>query len=68
MAKKILKKILSKAKRGFKVRKQPPKRPMTKPEPISATSKKKKNPHKILTAEGWKRALERERKPALKKS
>ncbi|HSX12566.1 MAG TPA: hypothetical protein VLF61_03665 [Rhabdochlamydiaceae bacterium] len=41
---------------------------MTKPEPISATSKKKKNPHKILTAEGWKRALERERKPALKKS
>jgi hypothetical protein len=68
MAKKILKKIFSKAKKGVKSKKQPPKAPMIKPEPISATSKKKKNSTKILTAEGWKRAMEKERRPALKKS
>lgn len=65
MAKKILKKILSGAKRGLKAKKQPPKGHM-KPE-LVAISKKKKNPQKVLTAEGWKRAIEKERKPVLKK-
>lgn len=66
MAKKILKKILSSAKKGVKAKKQPTKAPM-KPELVSLP-KKKKHPQKILTAEGWKRSVERERKPALKKS
>ncbi|HSX03801.1 MAG TPA: hypothetical protein VLG76_03630 [Rhabdochlamydiaceae bacterium] len=65
MAKKILKKMLSNAKKGFKAKKVAPKAVMK--EEVMPAFKKKKGSEKILTAEGWKRLVEKERKPALKK-
>lgn len=61
MSKKVVKKILSKAKKEIKTKKPSLKVKMTE-EPVS---KKKKNSQKILTAEGWKRRM---RKTVVKKS
>lgn len=60
MSKKVVKKILPKAKKEIKTKKQAPKVIMSE-EPV----KKKKNSQKILSAEGWKR---RTRKTVVKKS
>lgn len=60
MSKKVVKKILPKAKKEIKTKKPTPKVNMTE-----ELVKKKKNSQKILTAEGWKR---RTRKTVVKKT